>query len=414
MRLQDTFNIAFKGLRERRVRAALSILSVVVGVAAILALVSQTQGIQDSIVASLQTLGPTSILLTPRTSQLTQADVAKIGSVGGVQEVIPMVTDRLSLSQGGQVSQVSVIGVSSEGIRTLIGEIRIVEGTIYPPTTAPLAVVGHNVAFPTTQGGQQMAHVGQPLILEQRVGQVTRRITVDVIGILDKYGSTPFLATDDAVFLPLDAAMKQSNRKAFNLMLVKAADVNSVQVVSTSLTNIYGSSLQVQSIQQISQTVSQIVGQFSILLGTVAAISLSVASLGIMNIMLVSVYERMREIGILKSVGFKDRDILSMFLSEAVIIGLLGGLLGLVAGWALSNVLPALVTNLFRPGQGGAAGSSGQIGFVQLQSFAYTPVITPNIVASAITVALVVSVVAGMYPAWRASKMEPIRALRSD
>jgi putative ABC transport system permease protein len=411
MRFQDTFNIAFKGLRERRVRAALSILSVVVGVAAILALVSQTQGIQDSIVTSLQTLGPTSILLTPRTSQLTQADVAKIASVGGVQEVIPMVTDRLSLSQGGQVSQVSVIGVSSEGIRTLIGEIRLVDGTIYPPTTAPLAVVGHNVAFPTAQGGQQMARVGQPLILEQRVGQVTRRITVDVIGILDKYGSTPFLATDDAVFLSLDAAMRQSNRKAFNLMLVKAVDVDSVQVVSTSLTNIYGSSLQVQSIQQISQTVSQIVGQFSILLGTVAAISLSVASLGITNIMLVSVYERMREIGILKSVGFKDRDILSMFLSEAVIIGLLGGLLGLGAGWALSSILPTLVTNLFRPGQGS---SSGQIGFVQLQSFAYTPVITPNIVAAALTVALVVSVIAGMYPAWRASKMEPIRALRSE
>jgi putative ABC transport system permease protein len=411
MRLQDTFNIAFKGLRQRRVRAALSILSVVVGVAAILALVSQTQGIQDSIVASLQTLGPTSILLTPRTSQLTQADVAKIASVGGVQEVIPMVTDRLSLSQGGQVSQVSVIGVSSEGIRTLIGEIRLVDGTIYPPTTAPLAVVGHNVAFPTTQGGQQMAQVGQPLILEQRVGQVTRRITVDVIGILDKYGSTPFLATDDAVFLSLDAAMRQSNRKAFNLMLVKAAEVDMVQVVTTSLTNIYGSSLQVQSIQQISQTVSQIVGQFSILLGTVAAISLSVASLGITNIMLVSVYERMREIGILKSVGFKDRDILSMFLSEAVIIGLLGGLLGLGAGWALSSILPTLVTNLFRPGQ---ASSSGQIGFVQLQSFAYTPVITPNIVAAALTVALVVSVIAGMYPAWRASKMEPIRALRSE
>ncbi|MCJ7610034.1 ABC transporter permease [Candidatus Bathyarchaeota archaeon] len=361
MRLQDTFNIAFKGLKERRVRAALSILSVVVGVAAILALVSQTQGIQDSIVASLQTLGPTSILLTPRTSQLTQADVAKIISVGGVQEVIPMVTDRLSLTQGGQVSQVSVIGVSSQDIRTLIGEIRLVEGTIYPPTTAPLAVVGHNVAFPTAQGGQQMAQVGQPLILEQRVGQVTRRIMVDVIGILDKYGSSPFLSTDDSIFLPLDAAMRQSNRKAFNLMLVKAVDVDRVQVVSTSLTNIYGSSLQVQSIQQISQTVSQIVGQFSILLGTVAAISLSVASLGITNIMLVSVYERMREIGILKSVGFKDRDILSMFLSEAVIIGLLGGLLGLGAGWALSSILPTLVTSLFRPNQGG---SSGQMGFV--------------------------------------------------
>ncbi|MCJ7770851.1 ABC transporter permease [Candidatus Bathyarchaeota archaeon] len=409
MRPQDIFSLAFKGLKERRVRAILSILSVVVGVAAILALVSQTQGIQESVINSLQTLGPTSILLTPRTSALTQTDVAKILSVGGVEQVIPMVSDRWNVIQAGVTTSASVMGVSSEGMKTLIGEIRLVEGSIYPPTTAPLAVLGYNLAFPTSQGGQQVAYSGQPLILERRVGTTTRRTTVQVVGILEKYGSTPYLSTDDSVFLPLDAAMTLSNRKAFNLMLVKALDVDNVQVVTTSLTSIYGNSLQVQSIQQISQTVSQIIGQFSILLGTVAAISLSVASLGIMNIMLVSVYERMREIGILKSVGFRDRDILSMFLSEAVIIGFLGGFIGLLAGYGLSNILPVLVTNLFRPG-----GSGGQIGFVQLQSFSYTPVISPEIVTLALAVAIVVSIVAGMYPAWRASKMEPIKALKSE
>lgn len=409
MRPQDIFSLAFKGLKERRVRAILSILSVVVGVAAILALVSQTQGIQESVINSLQTLGPTSILLTPRTSALTQTDVAKILSVGGVEQVIPMVTDRWNVIQAGLTTSASVIGVSSEGMKTLIGEIRLVEGSIYPPTTAPLAVVGYNLAFPTSQGGQQVVYSGQPLILERRVGTITKRTAIQVVGILEKYGSTPYLSTDDSVFLPLDAAMTLSNRKAFNLMLVKALGVDNVQLVTTSLTSIYGNSLQVQSIQQISQTVSQIIGQFSILLGTVAAISLSVASLGIMNIMLVSVYERMREIGILKSVGFKDRDILSMFLSEAIIIGFLGGFIGLLAGYGLSNILPALVTNLFRPG-----GSTGQIGFVQLQSFSYTPVISPDIVTLALSVAIIVSMVAGMYPAWRASKMEPIKALKNE
>ena len=409
MRPQDIFSLAFKGLKERRVRAILSILSVVVGVAAILALVSQTQGIQESVINSLQTLGPTSILLTPRTSALTQTDVAKILSVGGVEQVIPMVTDRWNVIQAGLTTSASVIGVSSGGMQTLIGEIRLVEGSIYPPTTAPLAVVGYNLAFPTSQGGQQSVYSGQPLILERRVGTASRRTTVQVVGILEKYGSTPYLSTDDSVFLPLDAAMTVSNRKAFNLMLVKALDVNNVQTVTTSLTSIYGNSLQVQSIQQISQTVSQIIGQFSILLGTVAAISLSVASLGIMNIMLVSVYERMREIGILKSVGFKDRDILSMFLSEALIIGFLGGLIGLLAGYGLSNILPVLVTSLFSPG-----GSGGQVGFVQLQSFSYTPVISTDIVTLSLAVAIIVSIVAGMYPAWRASKMEPIKALKNE
>jgi putative ABC transport system permease protein len=315
----------------------------------------------------------------------------------------------MNVIQAGLVTSASVIGVSGEGMKTLIGEIRLTEGEIYPPTTAPLAVAGHNLAFPVSQGGQQLIYTGQPLVLERRVGTITTRTTVQIVGILEKYGSTPYLSTDDSVFLPLNAAMALSNRKAFNLMLVKAVDPDSVQIVTTSLTNIYGNSLQIQSIQQISKTVSQIIGQFSILLGTVAAISLSVASLGIMNIMLVSVYERMREIGILKSVGFRDRDILSMFLSEAVIIGLLGGFIGLGAGYGLSNILPILVTNLFTPG-----GGSGQIGFVQLQSFSYNPVISPEIVAISLTVAVIVSIVAGMYPAWRASRMEPIKALRND
>jgi putative ABC transport system permease protein len=413
MRFRDVLWLGFRGLRERRLRAALTILSVLIGVAAILALVSQTTGIQASIVNALQTLGPTSVLVSPRGTPLTQADVARVLTVPGVEAVIPIVTERMATVRAGQTSVITVVGVDREGLGSLLGEIRMVEGTVYSATTVPLAVVGYNVAFPVAQGGQQTLSLGQPLVLEQQLGPHPRRVTVLVTGFLERYGSTPLLPVDDAIFLPLDAAMKLFNRRSFSLLLVRVADVDSVQDVAEALTSMYGNSAQIITIQQITQTVSTIIGQLGILLGSVAAISLSVAGLGIMNIMLVSVFERTREIGILKAIGFKNREILTLFLSEAAIIGVAGGLLGLAAGYGLSEVLPIFFTGLLRPGSQ-TMRQAQQTGFQGPPISSYTPIITPDIVLAAFAIAVTVSIAAGLYPAWRASRMEPIKALRHE
>ncbi len=204
----------------------------------------------------------------------------------------------------------------------------MVAGNVYPPTAAPLAVVGHDLAYPTAAGGAQIVLVGQPLVLQQQFGQAGARATVTVVGLLEKYSATPFVPADSSVFPPLDAAMRLLNRHAFNLLLVKVADISQVNSVAQLLSTIYGNSASITTVQQITQTVSSIIGQFSILLGSIAAISLTVAGLGITNIMLVSVFERTREIGILKAIGFKDRDVLSLFLSEAAIVGITGGMDG--------------------------------------------------------------------------------------
>lgn len=427
MRIQDTLWLGFKGLRERKLRAALTIFSVVIGVASIIALVSQTAGIEVSILNSIQTLGPTSIMVTPRASQLTQVDVAKISSVPGVSAVIPMVTERMILSRLGQSTPVTVIGVNSEELVSLLGEVRLIDGAVYPVTNAPLAVVGYNLAFPVSQGGSQTVYTGQPMVLEQQFGQSSRRVTLQVTGLLDRYGSTPLIQADDAVFLPLDAVMRMSNRRSFNILLVRAVDVGHVDSVTEFLTNIYGNSAQIITIQQLTQTVSSIIGQFGILLGAVAAISLTVAGLGIMNIMLVSVFERTREIGIFKAIGFRDRDILTLFLSEAAIIGIAGGITGVLTGSALSSIIPSLLTSLFaqggqappaaagpRQGQQGFGSQMGGSPFGGSATMSYTPVIAPEIIALSLLIAVAVSVVAGLYPAWRASRMEPIKALRYE
>jgi len=413
MKLSDTLWLGSKGLRERKVRATITIISVVISVASIIGLVSQTAGIQESIVGALQGLGPTTLLITPQSVQLTQSDISKILSIPNVQTVIPLVTARMTITQSAQNVPLTLIGVDSEGLQSLLGQVTLVGGQVYPPTSAPLAVVGNSLAFPVALGQAQAIYVGEQLILQQQFGQSSRKFDVQVIGLLDKYSANPFVPADNSVFLPLDASMRLLNRHNYDLLLVRATNVDSVSGVSQFLTEVYGTSAQIQTVQAITQTVSSVIGQFGILLGAIAAISLTVAGLGIMNIMLVSVFERTKEIGILKAIGFKDREILSLFLSEAAIVGVAGGIIGLLAGWGVSNLLPLVFEGLLS-GRGSAQAPARGGGGMAFAIPSYSPVITPDIVSISFIIALLVSVAAGLYPALRAARMHPIKALRYE
>ncbi|MEM0054145.1 MAG: FtsX-like permease family protein [Nitrososphaeria archaeon] len=411
MRIEDILWLGFKSLKTRKVRGALTILSVVIGVTSIIGLVAQTVGIQASVLKTLQTLGPTTLLITPaRTTTLTQADAARIMSIPGVENIVPVVSAQMRLAKANEMVQVSIIGVDTLGLQTLLGEIKLLDGEIYSPSATPLAIIGNSIAFSSTQQTQEV-YVGQPIILEQQVGTSTRRITLQVVGVLEKYGASAFLSIDNSIFIPIEYAMNILNRRSYSYIIVKVANVESVNTVSEYLTTIYGRSINILNVQQITQAVSTIMGFFSILLGSVAAISLSVAGLGIMNIMLVSVYERTKEIGLLKAIGFKDRNILIIFLSEALIIGLIGGILGLVAGAAASQVVPTLISTYFNTS---SVSSNNPMASQGIASFTYTPIITLDLVGIALLTAISVSVFSGLYPAWRASKMEPIKALRYE
>jgi putative ABC transport system permease protein len=392
--------LGFKGLKERKLRAILTILMVVVGVASIIALVSQTTGIQVSVIGSLQTLDPTAVAVFSVNSGLTQADVAKIGAVSNVATVIPIVIGSATIKEGGKTVEVTVVGVDAQGLPSLIGQTKLIQGATYSAGSAPFAVVGHNVAFPVLSGGTQSLHVGESLTLGQNVGGANRVIRMQVVGLLDKLGSGYYISPDDSIFLPLNSAEQILNTKVYGALIVKAVSVTQVDGVATTLHNIYGSNAQVQTSRQITSAVSTAVGGFGVLLGSVSIISLSVAGLGIMNMMYVSVLERTREIGILKSVGFKDRDVLLLFLSQAAIVGFLGWLIGVAAGVGTSSLIHAAFYNLI----GGV--SNGTLP-------SYTPIIGADLMLNSFLIAMAVSVGAGIYPAWRGSRMQPVKALRS-
>ncbi len=145
------------------------------------------------------------------------------------------------------------------------------------------------------------------------------------MGILAQYGSTPFVSPDSSIVIPLDELMKILNRRSYGMLIVKASDVATVNDLSNTLNTIYRNNVQILTVQQLSETVSTIIGQFGIFLASMAGVSLSVAGLGTMNIMMITVLERTREIGIMKAIGFKNRDILLLYIVESSLIGIIGG-----------------------------------------------------------------------------------------
>ncbi len=444
MDLKDIFWLSYRDLSEKKVRTSLTIVMVVIGVAAIVALTSITAGINRSVTSQLESLGPTAIIVTSSGGAgFTPADVDRIAALPNVTSATPLLTGSAVLYAGNQNISVTVVGVSAGGIRHVIGSnVTLYQGELYQDTIAPEAVIGRSVAFPSSAAGAQAITVGQSATLRLG-GRSAGTVTVPILGILPAVGGL-LIPVDTGVFVPLQAAEVLLHRSSFSEMLVLATNTSSVNATSSLITTIYGSGARVITTSQLTSTVSSVIGSITLLFAVIAGVSLLVAAIGIMNIMLMAVLERTREIGIMKSIGFKNRHVMLIFLLQALIIGTLGGVAGIAVGAAASYSLAAV----FRSGASGAAspggaavsgapsgGSGGNSGFSRSgaalsgarpgavafrtasssgasSGISFSPAFPLTTIAAALLIAVLVSIAAGLYPAWRASRMEPIDALR--
>ncbi|VVB77071.1 MacB-like periplasmic core domain protein [uncultured archaeon] len=454
MDAKDIFWLSYKDLSEKKVRTALTVLMVMIGVASIIALVSQTAGISAAIQKEMNSLGPTSIMLTStKSTGFSVSDVADLYTLPNVSSATPILTGTATLVSNNVNTSVSVLGVTTNGLSELLnGNVSMYQGSVFEDTVAPTAVVGYSAAIPSST---QNVQVGLPATLRSSSGRGSTSSTISVSGILKSYGST-LVSVDSAVVLSLPAAQVLLHKTSFNTILVKASNSSSVSSLTTLLTDVYSNNARVMSMQSLAETAASMINSITLLLVVIAGISLLVAAVGIMNIMLMSVLERTHDIGIMKALGFKNRQVMIIFLSQALIIGLLGGIIGIGVGAGASYGLAYGINHLSSgsssstsgsaaasssqaassggapsgisggsPPQPGAGESSASSGGSQAtyrssgssssssSSLSYSPVLSPVTIAEALFVAVLVSALAGIYPAWRASKMEPIDALRS-
>ncbi len=442
MKLKDILTLGIKGVSERKFRTALTVLSVVIGIAAIVALTSLVSGISASISKSLESIGPTAIFLTSSSSHIfTNADIAEIESLPNVSVAIPIIRFPANITTGGVQQTVTVYGISNSVLSNALGSINLYSGTTYNDSSLPTALIGYDVAFPTSTQSTPSVTINQPVYLTEHIpGEGTKSITLISTGILNQYGSSLLVSPDTSIFIPLQNAISITGKYSYNIILVEAKNTSSVPALSSLLKNIYGNGVGILSVEALASTVSSIIGSISVLLGSIAGISLIVAGISILSIMMVSVTERTREIGILKAIGFKKKDVLILFLSEALIIGLLGGIVGVGIGAGASYILPSLLSGGGGTGAGATSGApqaaSGGSAFAgrssagggvaianspsrsssssSISSSSFTPVITPGIVIIAIFIAVIVSLLSSLYPAWKAASVDPVKAIRSE
>ena len=422
--LRDLVLFSLNALRDRKLRAALTIIGIIIGPAAIVALVGATEGYSHSMTEQFENMGVTTLMVNPnRGVSLTAHDVNEIESIPDVQSVIPYYSVAATINYGGSSTSATIMALDMDSLGVLFPDVTIADGKLPSHTEFTSAVIGFQLANPsdpetspiklnqvvtTSQSTSSSARFGMQMGGQTNVA--TRSFLV--VGMLDEFGQGLFINPDDTIFVPLTAGRLLTSSTDYSGLYVIAANADVVTSVSEMITNLYEDDVRVMTVSSILSTVQSVTGGMSTMLVSIAAISVIVAFMGIMTTMFTSINERTREVGLIKALGHTNRTVLLFFLTEAILTGLIGGVIGSLVGATASYLVVSMLGGSFI--FGGFGGPSGGHGASQAQSLAITPVITPELVLAAILMATAVGALAGIIPAWRASRLTPVEALRHE
>jgi len=405
-----SFNIleALESLSSNKLRSMLTMLGIVIGVAAVIAMLSIGSGAQAAITSRIESIGTNLVFVSPgstnqggvRTAQgsaetLTTQDANALAQLPGVVGVAPEVDGRGQIVYLGQNVNTRLIGTTAA--YQSMNNLTLSNGSfltdVNETADSSVVVLGSAVAQNLFNGAQA---VGQRVTING--------LPFEVIGVLQSKGGTGFFNQDDQIFVPLSTAQlrlvgRTNYRGAdvvntIDVQVDQPNDVTTVtQEITQELTLRHGTvDFTVTSQQDVLNTVTQTTDVLSIFLGGIAGISLLVGGIGIMNIMLTTVSERTREIGLRKAIGARQADILQQFLVESVVLSVIGGVVGVILGWLIAHLM----------------------GNVQLGGNAIKPIVSLNSILLATIFSMAVGLFFGIYPANRAAKLEPVEALRTE
>jgi putative ABC transport system permease protein len=425
MKSRDVFSYSLSAIKLRKLRAGLTTLGVVIGIAAIVALLSITQGLQATITAQLQKGFATNTLIV---SSGRSAGVSVMGGgdtgfklfVNDTQTIneIQNVSMSLAVIQrvgyvqfGGKTRTVTIVGVDFAKYESIYSSTFVAEsGDIPQSPENDAVVVGKRVSDPW-KNGTLFCDVNDDVEILWTNGTArppkNETYTGHVSAVLQEVGGFGIGPSDSAIYIPISKAESFFGTDECDMIIVKLENDATATIDSTSKTirDTFDKQVSVTSATAVLNILSSVFSVIQLFLGGIAAISLLVAGIGIMNIMIVSLMERTREIGILKALGMKSRTVLMVFLGESAIIGLMGAAIGIASGWVLAKVVALLFHGggVFFGNQ--AAGTGG---------ISITPVLTPSVFLGALAFGVGVSIIFALYPAWRASKLKPVEALRYE
>jgi putative ABC transport system permease protein len=399
---------AVASLAANKLRTALTMLGIVIGVASVVSMMAIGQGASSSITSQIESMGTNLLYVTannqgtnPQPVTLSDAEaIIDSGGAPSVFTVAPSVQRSMDVTYAGTSTTTTVMGVTPDysSVRnTVVESGRFINQTDIE-NYATVAVVGADVVEELF--GSSVGVLGQKIRIGSNLYQV--------VGILKSRGGTSIGSSDNQVIVPLSTAQvriitRSSAHDEVNQISVQVIDSDHVNSAISEITAILrarhnvrandDNDFNVLSQEAFTEAATEITGVLTVFLGGIAAISLLVGGIGIMNIMLVSVIERTREIGLRKAVGARDSDIMLQFLVESLIIGLAGGIIGVLIGWGISQLM-----------QGVAAFGNSTL----------NPVISAGSILLAVGFSVAVGLVFGLYPANRAAKLEPVEALRTE
>lgn len=409
MKLEDIFQETYESLSGNKIRSSLTMLGIIIGISSVIALVAVGAGAQASIQSSIQSLGSNLLQVMPGATRtlgfgasagrgsansLTLEDAKALSPITGVSAVAPSTSGRYQITARGTNTNTSVSGVTA-GYLT-VRNIAVDQGSFISDqnnvSTSKVAVLG-----PTTMTDL----FGADAAADQVIGQTIRikGFEFKVIGVTVSKGGSGFTNQDDIIYVPVTTAQQYlTGDRYVSTISVQASSADVMTQVQNDLTSLLLTRHNISDLQQADFNVvnqadiigaaSSVTGTLTALLAAVAGISLVVGGIGIMNMMLTTVTERTREIGLRKAIGAKRRDISLQFLVESVALTFIGGFFGIVLGWLIAYALSAF-------------------GIIQAS-------VTLSSVLLAFGVSAGIGIIFGYYPATRAAKLNPIEALRYE
>jgi putative ABC transport system permease protein len=423
MNLIELLRLSFGALNERKVRSGLTVLMVVIGVALMTSLNGLGAGMDNFIDDQLGTLGANMLFVTPSEAgsafgppqetpetKLTSQTVRTIERIHGVENIAPFYTGVVTMRSGGEEKTVTIRGIDMSKIAYIAPNAELESGSLVSTTDSVGMVLGYYIAYPSNLD-KPLAKRGQTVTVEYTLVEiegdkeklVVEKKSFQIKGIFKETGG---MNLDNFAYVSPAAANALFDKKGvYDGINVITRDADDNDAVEAGIRKIYGNNIGIISPKALAETIKDIMAQFTGFIRAVALVSMFVGAVGIITTLYTSVMERTREIGLLKAIGYGNRTILIMFLTESIAIGLLGAILGLLAGVGGAYALVQIIMQTDPEAQ--ASAQSGA-------SISMSPIFRPMDVFQVFILAFILSIIAGLYPAWRASRLSPITALRKE